>query len=85
MALSIRGKDILSVGEFSALCRQLDPLESSPTLTAWAYGEDVSPVALWAALQVDARLAAGDNERAHAMIDLTVNRLTDAFPELGFT
>jgi hypothetical protein len=82
VALQVQNRDIMSQGEFAELCRHLDAADSSPTLSAWFDGMNVTPVQLKAAFDVDARLAAVD-DRAHQILDLGTSRLVAAFPQLA--
>lgn len=84
MALECRGHPILSLGEFKELSDHLhdDGLPNSGALQAWYFGEAIGPEALHAALVIDAGTIADD--RGHELIDLAIQRLVRAFPELDF-
>jgi hypothetical protein len=81
MALECRGVPIMSQGEFRELMDELGPrADSSGVLTGWFAGEEVVPEALYAALDIGARLQAR-SERAHELIDAACGRIEGAFPE----
>lgn len=82
MALQCEGHPILSTGEWKKLCEHMRDGEGSPTLSAWALGEQLTPAQLMAAFDVDARLAAADRE-AQALIDTATSRMERAFPALA--
>lgn len=82
MALQVRDQPILSQGEFRALVAGLDPANrGSGVLQAWWLGEAVTPSAVYATLDVEARTDARSDE-ARAIIDRGLDRLERAFPEV---
>ena len=82
--LECEGRPILSQGEFRELMKHLgdDGLPNSGTLQAWFAGEPVTALELWAALTVDASLAA-QSERGHELIDIALSRLDEQVPDLA--
>jgi hypothetical protein len=84
MSLDVRGQSILSQGEYVQLVNGLpDTAAGSGVLQEWWSGEPIDPVALHAALNVEARLAAQTPE-ASSVIDRALARLERAFPDEGF-
>ena len=56
---------------------------TSPTLTAMAVGgEDVTPDEAFRTLNIDLRLSALADDRAHDLLDRGTTRLQAAFPEV---
>ena len=73
----------MSQGEFRELMEHLDPdrYPNTGVLQAWWAGEEFSPEAIYAALNIDAGLSARD-KRGHELIDMALARLRRSFPEL---
>jgi hypothetical protein len=74
MALSVAGRDVLSVPEFSELMRHLTPAPLPPAVTACWMGEQVSRDDMIPALDVGLRVRARD-DRAHQLIDVALKRM----------
>lgn len=83
MALECDGHGILDQNEFRELAQLLEfgYWGGAGTLQGWFLGEELSPPDLFDALTVDAALAVRD-ARAEELVDLALNRLISAFPEL---
>jgi hypothetical protein len=81
MALQVRGRDILTHGEFHELVQGLE--REGPTegvLQAWFLGEDVDPARLHETLDIEARLNA-KTPTAERVIERALTRLEDLYPE----
>lgn len=80
MGLTVRGRDILSDGEFIALTRDLEPdFTGSGILQAWWAGHDPGPEGAHVALDLEARVAARSDEGVR-LIERGLRRLKESFP-----
>lgn len=82
MALQVRGHDILTMSEYITLARALPrAARGGGVLMAMSHGLAVSPIDVYTALEVGARLGAGQNKQANQIIDRASARLKAAFPD----
>jgi len=82
MALEVRGHVVLTHGEYIELMKGLRSAEGgSWALHALSHGaENVTPMDVYSALEIDCRIAAGGDGRLHGIIDRASSRLSAAFP-----
>lgn len=79
----VRGADVLNWGDYNGLLRALPPDFEDWRLTAlWVGDTDLKPQELYLALDVRARLALPEDSPFLAVIDLALDRLEAAFPEV---
>src|SRR4051794_10952456 len=79
--LFCQGVNVITDGELVELGRRVP--YTSPTLTAMAVGgADVTPDDAFRILDIDLRLAALADDRAHDLLDRGLDRLQAAFPEV---
>ncbi len=81
MALSVRGVDVMSFGEFAVMIAGLQQgAESTGVLQAWYAGEAVEPADLYVCLAVECRLRASTLE-SEEVIEGALARLEKYFAE----
>lgn len=82
MSLDLRGTPIFTWPEWIELSREINAeTPVPPALVALSLGEEVHPFHVYSALEIGCRLAAGENERAHDLLDRAVARLKAGFPD----
>jgi hypothetical protein len=83
VSLDIQGHIIFTAGEWLELSRAM-PADAAtpPVLTALSLGEQVDPLDVWSAINIDCRISASNNDLAHELLDRATQRLVQAWPDL---
>jgi hypothetical protein len=78
--LQIRGKDILTFGDYATMMKGLtSPGPTEGVLQAWFLGEDVDPTDLHECLDIEARPNC-ETPESLALIGYALDRLEELFP-----